>query len=404
MPPPRGAVVTVAEIQSLYIVNMLVGITLAACLAFVAGRRDRELGLWALAFALYPLGFLFFGLRGQIPDLLSIAGGNGTLALMFALFTEGLCRLHRLRVSRLLIWGPPPFAVLGFVLLQDDLAARVVHGAITSSYHAVLIAFVVTCGLRRNRGSGSWIIFVAIMTSSLVFLVRAVSLFAGWSSGLDFLTPGLAQTVYFSLGMMCLIMFAIGLLVTYKERAEAEALRLAQHDPLTQLANRRVLQERLQQALERSRRSGLHGALLVLDLDLFKQLNDAHGHAMGDQLLIEVAYRLKDAVTQDDTVVRLGGDEFVLLIEALEADEALARSRARSIAHRVQEALTVPYPLETLDARGLAHRLQHTLTVSIGVSVFLGERLSREALFRQADAALYKAKHAGRNAVELHET
>ncbi len=204
--------------------------------------------------------------------------------------------------------------------------------------------------------------------------------------------------------MMCLIMFAIGLLVTYKERAEAEALRLARQDPLTQLANRRVLQERLQQALERSQRSGLHGALLVLDLDFFKQLNDAHGHAMGDQLLIEVAYRLKDAVTQDDTVVRLGGDEFVLLVEGLEADPALARSRARSIAHRVQEALTVPYALETVDARGLAHRLQHTLTVSIGASVFLGERLSREALFRQADAALYKAKHAGRNAVVLHET
>lgn len=382
---------------------MLVGITLAGCLAFVAGRRDRELGLWALAFALYPLGFLFFRLRGQIPDLLSIAGGNGTLALMFALFTEGLCRLHRLQVSRLLIWGPPPLAVLGFVLLQDDLAARVVHGAITSSYHAILIAFVVTSGLRRNRGNGSWIIFVAIMASSLVFLVRAVSLFAGWSTGLDFLTPGLAQTVYFSLGMMCLIMFVIGLLVSYKERAEAEALRLARHDPLTQRANRRVLQERLQQALERSRHSGLHGALLVLDLDQFKQLNDAHGDAMGDQLLIEVAYRLKDAVTQDDTVVRLGGDEFVLLLEGLDADPVLARSRARSIAHRVQEALTAPYQLETMDTHGLAHRLQHTLTVSIGVSLFLGEGLSREALFRQADAALYKAKHAGRNAVVLHE-
>ena len=124
---------SVAQIQSLYIVNMLVGMTLASCIAFVAGRRDRDLALWALAFALYPIGFAFFGLRGQIPDLFSIALGNGTLALMFALFTEGLCRLNRVPMSRLLIWVPPPFAVLGFVLLQDDLTARVAHGALMTS-------------------------------------------------------------------------------------------------------------------------------------------------------------------------------------------------------------------------------------------------------------------------------
>jgi len=382
---------------------MLVGVTLAGCVAFVAGRRDRELALWALAFALYPIAFTFFGLRGQIPELLSIAGGNGTLALMFALFTEGLSRLNRLQVSRLLIWGPPPFAVLGFVMLQDDLAARVVHGALMSSYHAILVGYVVIRSVMQNRGRGTWIIFVAIMTSSVIFLVRAIALFAGISTGLDFLTPSLSQTVYFSMAMMCLIMFAIGLLVTYKERAEAEVWRLAQHDPLTQLGNRRVLQERLQSARARSRVDGRHGALMVLDLDYFKQLNDAHGHALGDQLLIEVAYRLKDSVNDTDTVVRLGGDEFVLLIEGLDVDEPLARSKARSVAHRVQEKLTAPYVLETTDAEGVAHKIEHCLTISIGVTLFLGESLSREALFRQADSAMYKAKHSGRNCAVLHE-
>ena len=400
---PAAFVDSVAQIQSLYIVNMLVGITLAGCVAFVAGRRDRDLALWALAFALYPIGFAFFGLRGQIPDIFSIALGNGTLALMFALFTEGLCRLNRVPMSRLLIWGPPPFAVLGFVLLQDDLTARVAHGALMTSYHAIVVGYVVIRSVMLNRGRGTWIIFAAIMTSSILFLVRAVTLFSGLSTGLDFLTPSLSQTVYFSLAMICLIMFAIGLLVTYKERAEAEVWRLAQHDPLTQLGNRRVLQERLQEACARSRTEGRYGALLVLDLDYFKQLNDAHGHALGDQLLIEVAYRLKDSVNDSDTVVRLGGDEFVLLIEGLDVDESLARSKARSVAHRVQEKLTAPYVLETTDAEGVVHKIEHCLTISVGVTLFLGESLSREALFRQADSAMYKAKHSGRNCAVLHE-
>lgn len=382
---------------------MLVGLTLAGCVAFVALGRDRDLSLWALAFALYPVSFAFFGLREQIPELVSIALGNGTLALMFALFTEGLCRLNRLPVSRLLIWGPPPFAVLGFVLLQDDLIARVAHGALVSSYHSVLVGYVVIRSVMLNKGRGTWIIFVAIMTSSLLFLVRAITFFAGISTGLDFLTPSLSQTIYFSLGMMCLIMFAIGLLVTYKERAEAEAWRLAQHDPLTQLGNRRVLHERLQAACARSSVEGWQGALLVLDLDYFKQLNDAHGHALGDQLLIEVAYRLKDSVNDCDTVVRLGGDEFVLVIERLDDDPSLARSKALSVAHRVQEKLTAPYTLETTDTHGRVHKVSHSLTISIGVTLFCGETHSREALFRQADAAMYKAKHSGRNCAVLHE-
>jgi len=403
LPHTCGPLGSVAQIQSLYIVNMLVGMTLAGCMAFVAGRRDRDLALWALAFALYPIGFAFFGLRGQIPDLFSIALGNGTLALMFALFTEGLCRLNRVPMSRLLIWVPPPFAVLGFVLLHDDLTARVAHGALMTSYYAIVVGYVVIRSVMLNRGRGTWIIFAAIMASSLVFLVRAFSFFTGLTSGLDFLTPSLSQTVYFSLAMMCLIMFAIGLLVTYKERAEAEVWRLAQHDPLTQLGNRRVFQERLQAACVRSGLEGQFGALLVLDLDHFKELNDAHGHALGDQLLIEVAYRLKDSVNDNDTVVRLGGDEFVLLILSLDADEELARSKARSVAHRVHETLTAPYLLETIDAAGILHKVVHSLTVSVGVTLFLGETLSREALFRQADAAMYKAKHSGRNCSVLHE-
>lgn len=389
-------------LQPLYIVNMFIGLTLAICIAFVAWGRDRDLTIWSIAFVLYPIAFGIFGLRDFTPPAFSIIFGNGTLSLMLAYFTDGLCRLNGIKLSRLLIWLPTPFVILGFALLLDDLDGRVYFGSVLMAYHGVIVAYIVTRSVIVTLGRGRWIIFSAFMISTLMFLVRGVLMALGLESGTHFLTPGISQTIYFSISIMCLIMFAIGLLVTYKEHAEASMRLLAQHDPLTHLANRRVLQERLQHAFGTSSREGKLGAMLMLDLDCYKEINDAHGHALGDQLLVEVAYRLKDCVTDVDTVVRLGGDEFVLLIEGLDKDPALARSKALSIAHRVQEMLARPYTLDSGDSEDSSSVI-HELTVSIGVALFLGATLSREALFRQADAAMYKAKQSGKNCTRVHD-
>ncbi len=385
-------------INPLYFFNILIGIALSASVAFVAFGRDRNLSVWACGFALYPIAFALFGYRDYFPSWVPVIFGNAALMLMFALFSEGLRRLNNLRLSRLWIWGPIPFGLLGIVVLVDDFQNRLYFGAITTVYHSFLMLYMVRMSFKSDYGRGRWLTDGAVVLSSITFLLRALFLFLGFEPIVDFMSPGAPQTVLLSLGAVWLIMFAIGLLVKYMERAESAMMRLALHDPLTQLGNRRVLQDRLTAATKRSAANGQYGAFMVLDLDHFKELNDTYGHSLGDQLLVEVAYRLKDAVNDSDTVVRLGGDEFVLLIEDLDVDRAQALHKAHLVVGRILEKLNQAYRLQSHDPRtGDSGRIIYQLSLSMGVDLFFGETKSSEVLFRNADKAMYLAKESGRN-------
>jgi diguanylate cyclase (GGDEF)-like protein/PAS domain S-box-containing protein len=177
--------------------------------------------------------------------------------------------------------------------------------------------------------------------------------------------------------------------VTQRRQAEEQVRHLAYFDALTQLPNRRLLLDRLGQALIASNRSAEYGALMILDLDNFKALNDTRGHDVGDSLLVEVARRIVASVRQEDTVSRLGGDEYVVMVEGMGADETAAARRAEMIAEKIRTALNRPYAL------GAAQ--PHHSTPSIGVTLFRGIEPPIETLLKQADMALYQAKGAGRN-------
>ena len=180
--------------------------------------------------------------------------------------------------------------------------------------------------------------------------------------------------------------------ISERKEAEMQIRHLAFYDPLTELPNRRLLFDRLQQALAAGHRSRAYGALLYLDLDHFKMLNDTRGHDAGDELLIEVAARLRASVREEDTVARLGGDEFVVMIEGLGADEAAAASQTGRLAEKIRYALAEPFKLK---GGG------YSLTPSIGVSLFRGHEADVQVLLKQADMALYEAKEQGRNAVRF---
>jgi diguanylate cyclase (GGDEF)-like protein/PAS domain S-box-containing protein len=182
--------------------------------------------------------------------------------------------------------------------------------------------------------------------------------------------------------------------ITQMKHAEAEVRRLAFFDSLTQLPNRQLLLDRLQQALENSKRSRLHGALLFIDLDNFKQLNDSQGHAMGDLLLTQVATRLLACVRAQDTVARLGGDEFVVMLIDLHPQAAQAMQQTQTIADSILLALNQPYRLGQID---------YANTPSIGISLFNDQEISLEALLKQADLAMYQAKAGGRNSSCFHQ-
>lgn len=187
--------------------------------------------------------------------------------------------------------------------------------------------------------------------------------------------------------------------VTERKQLEDQVRQLAFYDPLTQLPNRRLLNDRLAQALTASKRNGCYGALMFLDLDNFKSLNDAWGHALGDSLLIEVARRLKSCVREVDTVARFGGDEFVVMLGELDPGQAQSLALSASVSEKIRMSLAEPYCLTTRQDGRPDCVVAHSCSASIGVVVFLGNEASQDEVLKWADAAMYQAKDAGRNSV-----
>lgn len=182
--------------------------------------------------------------------------------------------------------------------------------------------------------------------------------------------------------------------ITERKSSEERIKALAFYDQLTGLPNRTLLVDRLRQARIAGVRSGDYGALLFIDLDNFKTLNDTFGHDRGDQLLRQVASRLTQAVRLEDTVARIGGDEFVVVLAALGEVDATAASIAEMIADKILAVLNTPYILGDTVPRSSA---------SIGVTLFQGERLGIDELMKQADLAMYKSKESGRNLVRFFD-
>lgn len=188
--------------------------------------------------------------------------------------------------------------------------------------------------------------------------------------------------------------------VTERRATEEQIRQLAFHDTLTHLPNRRLLMEHLRLACSAYARNRKHGALLFLDLDNFKPLNDRHGHAAGDLLLIEVAQRLLHHIRGADTAARFGGDEFVVLLTQLSEDTATARSQAEQLADKLLVLLSEPYRLP-VERGGQTVTVEHRCTATIGGIVFNGTGAEDDALLSRADAAMYQAKQAGRNRVQF---
>jgi diguanylate cyclase (GGDEF)-like protein len=189
--------------------------------------------------------------------------------------------------------------------------------------------------------------------------------------------------------------------ITERVHQSDELKALALFDPLTKLANRRLLDEHLEQSLIANRRNRRHGALIFIDLDNFKSLNDEHGHRAGDLCLIEVASRLNSCVRELDTVSRVGGDEFVVLLSLLEKAESVAQADALAVAEKIRNALSDPYLLEGKNDSG-SFSITHHGSASIGVALFAGQEIAAEIL-KSADSAMYEAKNTGRNRVQLYK-
>lgn len=225
--------------------------------------------------------------------------------------------------------------------------------------------------------SHNWHTYLTAIVISLLLALMASLLFSRWSSGLF-----RAYHAELSAQREALKRKADELALS-----ESNIRHLAFHDALTGLANRRLLIDRLQQQLRQNQRNADFGALLFIDLDNFKTLNDTLGHDKGDELLRQVAHRISFCVREEDTVARFGGDEFVVMLGCLSRDEADAAARARIVAEKILTTLRQEYQF------GGQHYFS---TPSIGITLIHGNAIADE-LLKQADLAMYKAKDAGRN-------
>ena len=182
--------------------------------------------------------------------------------------------------------------------------------------------------------------------------------------------------------------------ITQYKAAEEQIHKLAFFDSLTGLPNRRLLYDRLKQAISSTGRTNCHGAILFIDLDNFKVINDTRGHDVGDLLLVEVARRLQDCVRGEDTVARLGGDEFVVMVDSLSDSLDQALTQIDTLGEKVLQLFSRPFNLGGKE---------HFATPSVGISIFHDHEITVDELLKRADAAMYQAKQSGRNAIRFFD-
>jgi diguanylate cyclase (GGDEF)-like protein/PAS domain S-box-containing protein len=189
--------------------------------------------------------------------------------------------------------------------------------------------------------------------------------------------------------------------IAERKKAEEQINKLAFYDTLTQLPNRRILNDRLRQVMAASKRSDRYAALMFLDLDNFKPLNDTHGHEFGDLLLVQASHRIASCVREVDTVARFGGDEFVVILNELDMDKADSATHAGIVAEKIRVILSEPYLLACKQEGDTTITVEHHCTSSIGIVLFIGHETSAEDILKRADMAMYQAKKDGRNLVSF---
>jgi diguanylate cyclase (GGDEF)-like protein/PAS domain S-box-containing protein len=234
--------------------------------------------------------------------------------------------------------------------------------------------------------------------------------YAGETSHFEFVASGSREQIYKS----CFVpimnnsgnvekLMGITEDITERKKAEEQVRQFAFYDTLTRLPNRRLLNDRLGQAMSACKRSGRYGAVMFLDLDNFKPLNDARGHDVGDLLLIEVAHRITGCVREMDTVARFGGDEFVVMLSELDVNKERSVALAGMVAEKIRVTLAGPYLLTRKQEGYAATTVEHHCTSSIGVVLFSNYEASQEDIIKRADMAMYQAKDGGRNIIRFFD-
>lgn len=373
------------DVRTMLVVMLTSNVLMAAALwvAF-AGRFRDGLAKWTISLWVQAFAWLMFAESGHISDLVSVVAASGLLALAWSLQAAAILEFQRRPVPHFLLWAPPAAVFVLILLLIGELQARIIASSVLYGAASVLIAAMVLRGLSQPGYRAQWLLAGCYLAAAGTLFARAAGAWREPRAFETILAPNVVHSALFLVFFALIVAGSLAFLLMHKERSDEETARLATTDPLTGVFNRRTFIELAEQELARTHRSNAPLALMMLDLDHFKRVNDTYGHLVGDQVLVAFTRLMRECVRRGDLVVRYGGEEFCVLLPGTPL------AAANALAERIRSA-TAARVLTTLPFR---------ITVSIRLTVCAGgTQVALDDLLARADEALYRAKDEGRNRV-----
>ncbi|KFL36174.1 GGDEF domain-containing protein [Arenimonas donghaensis] len=369
------------------LLTVLIGLLLAVVARAMSPAFRPAMNWWVAATLLQPTGLVLLSQRDQLPAWVTIVLANAFVAGAFAAYAVALRRFHRLRVPVLGLGAALALALAAsvwFGLVVDDLTWRLITISAVLAGMLGYSAWTIyrgpeSRGLVRHVAGGAFVAATAIMA------YRAMALL--WDPGLitGIFQLNHVQLLSYGVGSVLPVVATVGFLLLCTDRSQRELARAARVDYLTDVYNRRAIEELGTRAIAGARRHGVSLAVQVVDIDHFKRINDELGHAAGDLALVQAVARIRECLRAEDVMGRLGGEEFIVLMPDTDGASAVAA------AERIRQAFSD----RPLDLQGERRKV----TLSIGVAVLApADRLFSQLLLR-GDRAMYAAKHAGRDLV-----
>lgn len=374
------------HVPTMLLMDIVASAIMAAAIVAVRPRPREGMGLWASAMALHALVFFLFVLRGQVSDWISIVLANVGLSAVLALLLAAVSQFHGRPLPHWQMALPVMAVALSMVLFLGNYHARVLVISYVLSVQLALIIRALWRPKAPEHRRSAVLLTVPLALQAVLLLGRGLWITLQGSGQRGLLADGAEQILTFLSAFIFVVLASLGFILMVKERADAVNHRLARFDPLTGLANRRLLQKGLLRDSARAIRVHEPYAVLMVDIDHFKAVNDQHGHLAGDAVLRHVAQLMTQRLRAPDMVGRWGGEEFLVLLPV--TPQAGALRVAQALREIVEQT-----PCTWL-GRSIA------VTISVGACAeFLQAGDDPERLVQAADHALYKAKESGRNRV-----
>ena len=378
------------DMPTMLVSILVVALSMGAAVLASGWRIPHRDGLnfWGQGLLLLSAGFILFALSVRLHNPWLIWLGNVLLAASYASVLMALSRFHAHACPLWLTAGPILLVALFSLVFLHQGEWRVITVEVVLLWQWCAVAASV---LRCQSGPlerGRWLLLLGAVLMGLVYAVRIVAQWLDWGQMEHLWPPHMAQVAPHLLSLSGLVFLTLGYVLMTKERADAEFRRSARLDALTGIPNRSAFLDTFQHVLAQAARGNWPVALLMADIDKFKNVNDTYGHLAGDAVLRAVAQRLQAGLRAQDTLGRYGGEEFLVLLPDTPV------SGARTLAQHLRQS--VEQMVVSWEGKKI------TVTISVGISgqIPAGAQ-DAQALIDRADQAMYAAKHAGRNRVEV---